>query len=154
MSSKVETTTPASAKKQLLRFLIVGIFCAALDFGLTYLLTHAFGFTRVSAKVCGWCLGTLVAYLLNSKFTFQAKITGKRAFAVFVLYLSTLGVQTILYWLTNDPLIAFGFVDPWKDAVSFVIAQGVATITNFVLQRVLIFREPAHVVIDEPPTRA
>lgn len=140
-----------NAKSQLLRFLVVGVFCAVLDFGLTYLLTHAFGFTRVTAKVFGWCLGTLVAYLLNSKFTFQAKITGKRALAVFVLYLSTLGVQTLLYWVTNDPLIALGLVDPWKDAVSFVIAQGVATVTNFVLQRVLIFREPSRVVIEEPP---
>lgn len=151
MSSKVEKTQAASAKSQLLRFLVVGVFCAVLDFGLTYLLTHAFGFTRVTAKIVGWCLGTLVAYLLNSKFTFQAKITGKRALAVFVLYLSTLGVQTLLYWVTNDPLIALGLVDPWKDAVSFVIAQGVATVTNFVLQRVLIFREPARVVIEEPP---
>lgn len=151
MSSKVEKTRATSAKSQLLRFLVVGVFCAVLDFGLTYLLTHAFGFTRVTAKIVGWCLGTLVAYLLNSKFTFQAKITGKRALAVFVLYLSTLGVQTLLYWVTNDPLIALGLVDPWKDAVSFVIAQGVATVTNFVLQRVLIFREPARVVIEEPP---
>lgn len=151
MSSKVETTRTNSAKSQLLRFLVVGVFCAVLDFGLTYLLTHVSGFTRVTAKVFGWCLGTLVAYLLNSKFTFQAKITGKRALAVFVLYLSTLGVQTFLYWVTNDPLIALGLVNPWKDAVSFVIAQGVATVTNFVLQRVLIFREPSRVVIEEPP---
>lgn len=151
MSSKVETTRPTSAKSQLLRFLVVGVFCAVLDFGLTYLLTHAFGFMRVTAKVIGWCLGTLVAYLLNSKFTFQEKITGKRALAVFVLYLSTLGVQTFLYWVTNDPLIALGLVNPWKDAVSFVIAQGVATVTNFVLQRVLIFREPTRVVVNEPP---
>ena len=78
---------------------------------------------------------------------------GKRAFAVLVLYLSTLGVQTLLYWITDGPLIALGLVDPWKDGVSFVIAQGVATVTNFVLQRVLIFNEPARVVIEEEPTR-
>ena len=141
MSSKVEATSSPDAKSQLVRFLVIGVFCAVLDFGLTYLLTHAIGFDRVTAKVFGWCLGTLAAYLLNSKFTFQAEITGKRALAVFILYLSTLGVQTILYWLTNDPLIALGLVDPWKDTVSFIIAQGVATITNFILQRVLIFRD-------------
>lgn len=91
MSSKAETTT--GAKQQLVRFIIVGVFCAVLDFGLTYLLTHAVGLDRVTAKIFGWCLGTAAAYLLNSKFTFEAKITGKRALAVFVLYLSTLGTD-------------------------------------------------------------
>ena len=60
-------------------------------------------------------------------------------------------MQWVLFAVTNAPLRALGFVDPWKDAVSFVIAQGVATITNFVLQRVLIFREPSRVVIEEEP---
>lgn len=151
MSTKVEATRPTSAKKQLVRFLAVGVFCAILDFGLTYTLTHVVGYDRLVAKVFGWCLGTLVAYLLNSKFTFQAKITGKRALAVFILYASTLGVQWMLFAVTNAPLRSLGLVDPWKDAVSFVIAQGVATVTNFVLQRVLIFREPTRVVVNEPP---
>lgn len=142
---------PANAKKQLVRFIAVGVFCAVLDFGLTSTLTHVVGYDRLVAKVFGWCLGTLVAYLLNSKYTFQAKVTGKRALAVFILYASTFGVQWVLFAVTNAPLRALGFVDPWKDAVSFVIAQGVATITNFVLQRVLIFREPARVVIKEEP---
>ena len=152
MTSKVETTHPMSAKRQLLRFVIIGIFCAMLDFGLTYLLDHSFGFTRVSAKVVGWCFGTLAAYLLNSRFTFQAKITGKRALAVFILYASTFGIQVFLYWITNPPLIALGIEDPWKDFIAFVIAQGVATITNFILQRVLIFKQPTKVVVDTDPS--
>ncbi|MCT1450897.1 GtrA family protein [Corynebacterium sp. p3-SID1194] len=151
MSSKVEVSRPANAKKQLVRFIVVGVFCAVLDFGLTHTLTRVVGYDRLVAKVFGWCLGTLVAYLLNSKYTFQAKVTGKRALAVFILYASTFGVQWVLFAVTNAPLRALGFVDPWKDAVSFVIAQGVATITNFVLQRVLIFREPSRVVIEEEP---
>lgn len=152
VTSKVETTQPMSAMRQLMRFVIVGVFCAMLDFGLTYLLTHQFGFTRVSAKVVGWCFGTLAAYLLNSRFTFQAKVTGKRALAVFILYASTFGIQVFLYWITNAPLLALGLEDPWKDIISFVIAQGVATVTNFVLQRVLIFKEPSRVVINEDPS--
>lgn len=135
-----------------MRFVAVGVVCALLDFGLTYMLTHKFGMDRVSAKAIGWCFGTLAAYLLNSRFTFKAEITGKRALAVFVLYASTFAIQTGLYWITNPPLIALGLVDPWKDITSFVIAQGVATVMNFVLQRVLIFKEPARVVIEQEPS--
>ena len=57
-----------------------------------------------------------------------------------------------LYWITNPPLIALGVEDPWKDFIAFVIAQGVATITNFILQRVLIFKQPTKVVVDTDPS--
>ena len=40
--------------------------------------------------------------------------------------------------IAAEPL---GFKDPWKDLVSFVIAQGVATVTNFAIQRAFIFKE-------------
>ncbi|GAB3082614.1 GtrA family protein [Corynebacterium aquatimens] len=137
-----------SALAQLIRFTIVGLFTACIDFGLTYTLTHVAGWDRVNAKIIGWCAGTATAYVLNSRYTFKAELTAKRAWAVFILYATTFAIQVGLFKLTNAPLIALGFEDPWKDTISFVIAQGVATITNFVLQRVLIFKDagnlPAH----------
>lgn len=130
-----------SALGQLIRFTVIGIFTACIDFGLTYTLTHVFDQGRVASKMVGWCAGTATAYVLNSKYTFKAELSAKKAWAVFVLYASTFAIQVLLYKFTNEPLIALGLENPLKDAVSFVIAQGVATITNFVLQRVLIFRD-------------
>lgn len=144
-------TQPMNAKRQFMRFLVIGVFCAVLDYGLTSTLIHVVGYDRLVAKPFGWCLGTAVAYLLNSRFTFQAKITGKHALAVFILYASTLAVQWGIFRVTEAPLIALGFEGLWKDTISFVIAQGVATITNFVLQRVLIFKQPTTIVVDEAP---
>ena len=60
---------------------------------------------------------------------------------MFVLYAVTFAVQLVIWRVTDAPLASLGLVDPWKDAVSFVIAQGVATVTNFELQRHLIFKE-------------
>ncbi|RUQ11943.1 GtrA family protein [Corynebacterium genitalium] len=128
-------------KRQLVPFLLVGVGCAFIDFGITYSLNEFMGVQRDFSKAVGWVFGTLAAYVLNSRFSFNAKINAKKAGAVFVLYAVTFAVQMVLWRVTDSPLTSLGLVNPWKDVVSFVIAQGVATVTNFELQRHLIFRE-------------
>ena len=131
----------STLKQQLVPFLLVGVGCAVLDFGITYTLDVPLGWQRDLAKAVGWVFGTLAAYVLNSKFSFDAKINAKKASAVFVLYAVTFAVQMVLWRITDSPLTNLGLVNPWKNLVSFVIAQGVATVVNFELQRHLIFRE-------------
>ncbi|MDL0402881.1 GtrA family protein [Corynebacterium lehmanniae] len=131
----------STLKQQLVPFLLVGVGCAVIDFGITHSLIEFMGVQRDLAKAVGWVFGTLAAYVLNSKFSFDAKINAKKASAVFVLYAVTFAVQMVLWRITDSPLTNLGLVNPWKNLVSFVIAQGVATVTNFELQRHLIFRE-------------
>lgn len=131
----------STLKRQLVPFLLVGVGCAFIDFGITYSLNEFMGVQRDFSKAVGWVFGTLAAYVLNSRFSFNAKINAKKAGAVFVLYTVTFAVQMVLWRVTDSPLTSLGLVNPWKDVVSFVIAQGVATVTNFELQRHLIFRE-------------
>ena len=130
----------ASLKQQLIPFLVIGIGCAVIDFGITNTLDQALDVQRDLAKAVGWVFGTISAYVLNSKFAFNAKIDAKRASAVFILYATTFAVQMLLWRVTDEPLSSIGLQDSWKNAVSFVIAQGVATTTNFLLQRYWIFR--------------
>ena len=127
-------------KQQVLPFLIIGIGCAVIDFGITNTLDQALDVQRDLAKAVGWVFGTISAYVLNSKFAFNAKIDAKKASAVFILYATTFAVQMLLWRVTDEPLSSIGLQDSWKNAVSFVIAQGVATTTNFLLQRYWIFR--------------
>lgn len=130
----------ASLKQQLIPFLVIGIGCAVIDFGITNTLDQALDVQRDLAKAVGWVFGTISAYVLNSKFAFNAKIDAKKASAVFILYATTFAVQMLLWRVTDEPLSSLGLQDSWKNAVSFVIAQGVATTTNFLLQRYWIFR--------------
>lgn len=131
----------STLKQQLIPFLVIGVGCAVIDFGITHSLIEFMGVQRDLAKAVGWVFGTIAAYVLNSKFSFNAKINAKKASAVFVLYAVTFAVQMVLWRVTDSPLTNLGLVNPWKNLVSFVIAQGVATVTNFELQRHLIFRE-------------
>jgi putative flippase GtrA len=135
-----EPSPDSSLKTQLTRFIAVGVISAVVDLGLTLIL-QAVGLNRTFAKAIGWCCGTLTAYILNAKYTFGAKVTGRTGAAVAVLYLSTFAVQVFLYWVLDGPLQAIGLAGTFKDVVAFVIAQGVATVTNFAVQRAFIFKE-------------
>lgn len=135
----VEVAPGASLKTQLFRFIAVGVGSAVIDYGLTIILQF-FGLHRSLAKAIGWIFGTITAYVLNARWTFGAEVAGKTAGAVAGLYLATFAVQNFLFWVLNGPLQDMGFHDVLKDTIAFVIAQGVATITNFVIQRAFIFK--------------
>ncbi len=122
-------------KTQVLRFLITGGFAAVVDFGL-YVAGLAAGLNVNVAKSLSFIAGTVTAYLINRRWTFQAPPSKSRFVAVCVLYGLTYAVQVginyVFYMQFEDR--------PWRVPVAFVIAQGTATVINFVVQRAVIFR--------------
>ncbi|MGW0037297.1 GtrA family protein [Gordonia sp. NPDC003376] len=131
-----EASTDVDLKTQLIRFIVTGAGSAVLDFGLTILLQYALGAPYALSKALGFLLGTTVAYLINRRWTFRAEPSTARFIAVIVLYAVTFVVNVGLYaWLSSL----------WEDGLlyslfAFVIAQGTATVINFVVQRAVIFR--------------
>ncbi len=122
---------------QLSRFVAVGVVSAAVDFG-TYHALLATGMWIHGAKAIGFILGTTTAYLLNRRFTFTGTQGGKARFAGFVLLYGTtfaLNVGTNALMLA---LLPVGMT--LRVSIAWVVAQGVATATNFVLLRTVVFR--------------
>ncbi len=121
------------------RFLVVGLFAAVVDFG-SLVALMAFGVEHTPAKACSFLLGTCTAYLLNRRWTFVAGRSARRFIQVLVLYGCTFVVQVGLF------AVCFPLVADWSGSfvtaqvVGFVIAQAVASVVNFLLQRLVIFR--------------
>ena len=123
-------------KTQILRFLATGVLSAIVDFSITIALQYGLDVQLSLAKAAGFVVGTTVAYLINRRWTFAAAPSRARFIAVVVLYLATFGVQNLLYTL-------FGHLWPETivySAAAFVIAQGTATVINFVVQRAVNFK--------------
>jgi len=130
---------PVELRGQLVRFVITGGLSAVVDFGLLVILM-ALGLGHTPAKAISFVAGTTTAYLINRRWTFGAAPSSRRFLAVVALYALTFALQVGLFsvlfsWLTAQGLSRFAV-----QLIAFVIAQGVATTVNFVVQRSVIFR--------------
>ena len=132
--------TQLPLRTQLGRFVATGVLSAAVDFGLLVALM-AVGLGHTAAKSLSFVAGTATAYAINRSWTFQAEHSHRRLVAVVALYAVTFALQVGLFAVLFPPLEA-----AWGRTVAqvagFVVAQGVATTVNFIVQRTVIFASP------------
>lgn len=139
MSAQQTASAKPALGTQLFRFVVTGGLSAIVDFGLLNAFM-ALGLGYIGAKALSFVAGTTTAYLINRRWTFVAEPSKRRFAAVVVLYAATFAVQVGLWAVCYPWLLAVSGNEIVARVIGFVIAQGVATTLNFIVQRTLIFR--------------
>jgi putative flippase GtrA len=138
-STPASTTAPPARRgvvDQAVRFVGFGILSAGVDFGIYQLLLHV-GLWADVAKGISFICGTVTAYLLNRRWTFDSAGGTAPAVRFAVLYSATFFVNVGVNALFLHLLAGHR----WQIAIAWVIAQGTATVINFVLLRTVVFRD-------------
>ncbi|HEY0804447.1 MAG TPA: GtrA family protein [Pseudonocardiaceae bacterium] len=121
---------------QAVRFVGFGVLAAGIDFGTYQVLLHL-GVWADLAKAISFVFGTVTAYLLNRRWTFNSAGGTAPAIRFAVLYGAT--------FFVNVGVNALGLHlfagHRWQIPVAWVIAQATATVINFVLLRTVVFRD-------------
>lgn len=135
------TATPAvrtarlGLLRQLLRFGLAGAIAGITDYSSLQLLIDA-GLLSELAKAISFVLGSTVAYLINSNWTFASQHDAREMFSV-------TGAYGMAFCLNVSAYAALRFFlpeMPWKITLCWFLAQALATSCNFAVQRGLIFR--------------
>ena len=134
-----ERESSLGLRDQLVRFVVTGGLSAVVDFGLLVILMW-FGLGHQVAKALSFLAGTTTAYLINRRWTFRASPSARRFFAVVTLYGLTFVLQVGLFSVLFEWLTDAGLRRLVVQFIAFVIAQGVATAVNFLVQRFVIFK--------------
>lgn len=124
-----------------IKFIISGGISAVVDLGLTALFQYQFGFSEATARTIGFIFGTITAYMINRRWTFKAEPSTKRMIQVAILYCITYFVNVFGYKYGFRFFVNIGLVEGIATLIAFTIAQGTATVINFIVQRVWIFNK-------------
>lgn len=137
MASAPTRTARRGVVDQAIRFVLFGGLAAGVDFGSYQLLLHV-GLWADLAKAVSFICGTVTAYVLNRRWTFDATGGTAPALRFAALYSVTFFVNVGVNALCLQLLTGHR----WQIPLAWVIAQGTATVINFVMLRAVVFREP------------
>ncbi len=126
------SVTPSPILVQAARFGLVGVANTLIGGGIILALTW-WGINPFLANVCGYVVGTLFSFAVNSRWTFASPDAGGAKLVRFILVI-------LAAWGVNALVLAAFIHLGWGNMASQVPAMICFTVANFLGQRYFTFR--------------
>ena len=125
-------------KTEAMRYLVFGGLSTVVNI-LVFALFNRLGLATIASNTIAWVVAVIFAYVTNKYCVFKAKTESKkdlvREFGSFIVArLATLGVETVMMWMTID-------LWHWDAILMKVVANIVVIILNFVFSKLFIFKK-------------
>lgn len=119
-------------KGELIRFGLVGSFCAGLQYGLYVVFLRAVGVPAVIATLISYAISFIANFFLSSFFTFHSSPNSRRGLGFTLSHLVNMGLQTGLVAIFK------GIMNP---TLALLPALAICVPVNFILVRT-VFNSP------------
>ena len=132
MHSSSQFNIHNSSKREIIKFIVVGVFAVLID-GIAYaLMVRTLGFDHGLSKRISFILGSIWAFFANKHYTFNSPAPlGKEIMLFSILYITTYFVNG---WVHD---IIFEISD--LDWLAFLSATATSTVINFLGQKFVVF---------------
>ena len=104
---------PARIAKKASTFLLIGVVGALFDYGTRTLLLHL-GIPAFTARGCSYIVGSVVAYYLNSFYTFDGNRSASEKLRAAVVYLFCFAVAVVFDFEVSQVLFRLSRWEIWN----------------------------------------
>lgn len=120
--------------EQIKRFFLIGVGGAIVDYGTRWILL-SLGVLPTVSRAGSYIAGSTFAYYLNSRFTFGGNRSRPEMIRAALVYSLCFALAVIVDWACRTTYSGAYYLQ-----LSWVVSQGVATVVNFVLQKLWVFK--------------
>ena len=118
---------------KIIKFALVGFINNICNYLAVIISNKLFRFNVFYSGSIGFLIGAIIAFILNSKFTFKYRNISKKTIIYFFL------VQFFILFLFSTLITIFEFYSK-SISISWIISTSIIFILNFFLQSKLVFR--------------
>ena len=123
-------------KNQFLKFIVVGLFSAIINYGLFYLLLKMANINYLISSLCGFIAGVFGGFYLNKNWTYNDKNNKSNSllWKYFSLYLFSLLISLIFLKITVEYI-------GLNAEIANLLAIGITTCINFIGTKFVVFKK-------------
>ncbi|MDI3184644.1 GtrA family protein [Pseudomonas paracarnis] len=110
------------------RYAVIGVLNTFIHWASFFAAVYLFGLPQSISNLCAFCIAVTASFILNAKFTFKQKATGKK-YAAYVIFM---GALSLLVGAVSDALHA-------EPIITLILFSAISLVVGFFYSKFFVF---------------